>query len=254
MGFDGVGAQRHLSPAAPKGGSLPSGAVHHSPGKPAPTRWDLCTHPGTKTPVPGDAGAPSTAEKAASASACGEQTAFTGTAQSMACRYPVSPGSGSPREDSSCRLHCKIMRGQLFGYSWDKQLLLQLPQTFTAKPVPRRAPFASSTPQLHRSRRGGPAAGKAAMWGLPVDFPLSFLHMESHQLTQRTPGTSSTCCGAQLPCSCYTDAGKTIAPDPLSKSSCCRDSSVVTETPQERSCAQGDSTAADSLFLPQLMK
>lgn len=112
----------------------------------------------------------------------------------------------------------------------------------------------SSTPQLHRSHRGGLAAGKAAMWGLPVDFPLSFLHMESHQLAQRTPSTYSTYCRAQLPCPCYTDAGKTTSPHPLSKSSCCRDSSEVTETPQERSRAQGDSIATDSLFLPQPMK
>lgn len=35
------------------------------------------------------------------------------------------------------------------------------------------------------------------MWGLPVDFPLSFLHTVSQQLAQRTLSTSSTCCGGR---------------------------------------------------------
>lgn len=106
-------------------------------------------------PVPGDAGPPSTAEKAACAPARGEQPALPGAAQSTACRYPASPGSGSLQEESSCRLNCKILRGQLLGYSWDRQLLLQLPQAFTAKPVPGAAPFAvldSSASQATQGR------------------------------------------------------------------------------------------------------
>lgn len=106
---------------------------------------------------------------------CAEQTAFTGTTRSMVCRYPVSPCSGSPREDSSCRMHCKIMRGQLLGYSWDKQLLLQLPQAFTAKPVPRGAPFAvlnSSASQVTQGRTGCRESGHVgAASGFPLIFP-----------------------------------------------------------------------------------
>lgn len=103
------------------------------------------------------------------------------------CLCPSSWGAGCPRrrcaehgmlvpsvhwlwlDESSHRLHCKIMRGQLLGCSWDKQLPLQLPKAFTAKPVPGAAPFAvlSSTSYAGEEL----VAGTVATWGLSVDFP-----------------------------------------------------------------------------------
>lgn len=138
-------------------------------------------------------------------------------------------------EESSRRLHCKTMCGQLLGCSWHEQLLLQLPQAFTAKPVSGAAAFAALSFTSYAGEEL--AAGTVAAWGLSVDFLLSFLHMVSQQLAQRTLGTSSTCCGAELPCPCCTEANETTSPCLPSKSSCYRTTSEVPETPQERSCA-----------------
>lgn len=73
-------------------------------------------------------------------------------AQSRACWCPGYSGSHSLHEESSCRLHCKTMRGLLLGYSWNKQPLLQL---FAAKPMPGTLHLLSSTPWLHSPCRGG---------------------------------------------------------------------------------------------------
>lgn len=59
-----------------------------------------------------------------------------------------------------------------------------------------------------------PAAWKVAVQGLPVGFLLSFLHMVPQQLAQRTLNNSSTCCGAELPSPCYTDASDITYPCP----------------------------------------
>lgn len=135
-------------------GSLPSGAVHHPVGKPAPsTHWVGFAHQG-QTPQCQETLVPQQSRETASASAHGEQPALPGATQSMACQYPVSPGSSSLQEESSCRLHCKIMRGQLLGYSWDKQLLLQLPQAFAAEPVPGAAPFAVLNSSASQAMQG----------------------------------------------------------------------------------------------------
>lgn len=164
----------------------------------------MCALPGTNTTAPGGAGPPSTAEEAACALAHGEQAALAGHGMMV----PSVPQLWL--EKSSRRLHCKTMRGQILGCSWDKQLLLQLPQTFTAKPVPGAAPFAAL---IFTSYAGEElAAGTVAAWGLSVYFPLFFLHIVSQQLAQRTLGTSSTCCGAELPCPCCTQTDETTSP------------------------------------------
>lgn len=62
--------------------------------------------------------------------------------------------------------------------------------------------------------RKEPAAWKVAVQGLPVGFVLSFLHVVPQQLAQRTLSNSSTCCGAELPSPCYTDASDITYPCP----------------------------------------
>lgn len=100
---------------------------------------------------------------------------FPSSALSMACQHPASPGSISLQEESSCRLHCKITRGLLLGYSRNKQLLLRLSQAFAAKPVPGAAPFAilsSLAPREEEATRGGSHLGAAG--GAPLVFPPHF--------------------------------------------------------------------------------
>lgn len=103
---------------------------------------------------------------------------FPSSALSMACQHPASPGSISLQEESSCRLHCKITRGLLLGYSRNKQLLLRLSQAFAAKPVPGAAPFAILSSLAPRAVQGRKRLqGEAAIWGLLVGFPSSFLYI-----------------------------------------------------------------------------
>lgn len=129
--------------------------------------------PGTNTPMPGDAGAPRRAERATLPRhmVC----SLSSQAPHRAAHWhPAFLGSGSLQEESSCRLHCKTMRGQLLGYSWDKQLLLQFPPAFAAKPCQGQLHLLSSTPQLHRPCRGGTSCMEGSCAGAASGFCLIF--------------------------------------------------------------------------------
>lgn len=90
----------------------------------------------------------------------------------MACQYPASPGSRALQEESSCSLHCKIVRGQLLGYSQGKQLLLQLPEVLCTA-CARGSSICCSHPLSFTGHSGEePAAGKVAVWEVVSGFPL----------------------------------------------------------------------------------
>lgn len=211
---------------------------------PTPTGWVLCV-PQVQTPQCQEVLVPPAEQRQLPCSGSW-QAACPLRRHRVAHQHPAFLGFSALQEESSCRLHCKTMRGQLLGYSWDKQLLLQLPQAFAAKPCQGQLHLLSSSPQLHRPCRGGTScvegSSARAVSGFSLIFPLrgaSTAGSEDSQQFQyllwgRTVlSLLHRCQGHHKPM--------------LTKSkSSCRASSEVPEMSQERSWAQEDSIATQS--------
>lgn len=170
----------------------------HRSWHPTPTGWALCVPPGTNTPMPGDAGAPSRAERAAwprlVASSLSSQAPQSGTQHSQApapCKRKAAAGClaklcvGSFLATHGIGSYCfSSLRLLLQSLAKGSSICCLQVLSFTG----------------HAGEE--PAAWKVVVQGLSVGFLLSF----PHTVPQRTLSNSSTCCRAELPCPCYTDA------------------------------------------------
>jgi len=105
--------------------------------------------------VPGDAAPPSTAKKSARAPARRELPALPGTVQSMACRYPASPGSGSCERKAAAGCIAKLCVGSFLAPLGISSYCFSSPRLLLQSLCQGQLHLLSSTPRLHRPRRGG---------------------------------------------------------------------------------------------------
>lgn len=214
MGFRGGGAQQHLSAPLQEESSFPSGAVHHPAEKLARnTHWvGFVCPPGHKHPNARRCWCPQQSRGSCLAQAHGKQPVLPGTTEWHAStQHSWAPAPCKRKAAAGCI--AKLCVGSFLAahgissYCFSSlRLLLQSLAKGSSICCLQFLSFIG-----HAGEE--PAAWKVAVQG-SVGFLLSSLYMVLQQLAQRTLSNSSTCCGAQLPFPCYTDASVITYPCP----------------------------------------